>query len=134
VAPVLVLPREADSVGSRLVTPRDDHYRIISLVAGAQSRVVLSGLTGSTRDEALQTAKLFRERSWKRVVVITSPLHTRRACRTFENAGVTVSCTPSESREFAINTMKKPEDRMRAFQAWIYEIAGTVRYRQLGWI
>jgi hypothetical protein len=30
--------------------------------------------------------------------------------------------------------MKKPEDRMKAFQAWIYEIAGTVRYRQLGWI
>jgi hypothetical protein len=51
IAPVLVLPREADSVGNRLVTQRDDHERIVALVQGARSKVVFSGLTHSTRDE-----------------------------------------------------------------------------------
>gem|GEM_PF-351914 len=134
VAPVLVLPREADSVGTRLVTQRDDHHRIVGLVRGAQSKVVFSGLTHSTRDEAVRTAQLFRSRGWKRVVAVTSPLHTRRTCATFEKAGIVVSCHAAESREYAIKTLKKPEDRIRAFQGWLYETAGTVRYKQLGWL
>lgn len=134
IAPVLVLPREADSVGNRLVTSRDDHERIVALVRGARSKVVLSGLTRSTRDEALRTAMLFRARGWKRVVVVTSPLHTRRACATFEKMGMTVSCVAAEWREAALNSMRSPEDRVRAFQVWLYEMAGTTRYYQLGWI
>ena len=134
IAPVLVLGREADSVGNRLVTPRDDHERIIGLVRGARAKVVTSGLTHSTRDEAVRTAMLYRARGWKRVVVVTSPLHTRRACATFERMGMTVSCVAAEWREVAINTMRSPEDHVRAFQVWLYEMAGTARYYQLGWI
>ena len=134
IAPVLVLPREADSVGNRLVTPRDDHERIIALVRGARSKVVLSGLTGSTRDEAVRTGMLFRARGWKRVVIVTSPLHTRRACATFEKMGMTVTCVAAEWREAAVNSLRSPEDRIRAFQVWLYEMAGTARYYQLGWI
>ena len=134
IAPVLVLPREADSTGNRLVTSRDDHERIVALVRGARSKVVLSGLTRSTRDEAVRTAMLFRARGWKRVVVVTSPLHTRRACATFEKMGMTVSCVAAEWREAAVNTLRSPEDRIRAFQVWLYEMAGTARYYQRGWI
>jgi len=134
VAPVLVLPREADSVGNRLVTQRDDHHRIVSLVPGATSKVIFSGLTHSTRDEAVRVANLFRSRGWKRVVVVTSPLHTKRACGTFEKLGIIVSCAAAESREIALNTMKKPQDRVRGFHVWLYELAGTIRYRQLGWL
>jgi uncharacterized SAM-binding protein YcdF (DUF218 family) len=134
IAPVLVLGREADSVGNRLVTPRDDHERIVALVRGAGSKVVLSGVTHSTRDEAVRTAILYRARGWKRVVVVTSPLHTRRACAAFEKMGMTVSCVAAEWREVALNTMRSSEDRIRAFQSWLYEIAGTARYNQLGWI
>jgi len=82
----------------------------------------------------VRTAMLFRERGWKRVVVVTSPLHTRRACATFEKMGMTVSCVAAEWREVAINTLRSPEDRIRTFQVWLYEMAGTVRYNQLGWI
>jgi uncharacterized SAM-binding protein YcdF (DUF218 family) len=134
VAPVLVLPREADSVGTRLVTPRDDHQRIVALVRGASSKLVVSGLTHNTRDEAVRTAMLYRTRGWKRVVVVTSPLHTSRACAAFEKLGIVVSCVAAESRETALNTLRKAEDRIRAFQSWVYEIAGTVRYKQLGWL
>ncbi len=134
IAPVLVLPREADSVGNRLVTQRDDHERIVGLVRGARSKIVLSGLTHSTRDEAVRTAMLFRARGWKRVVVVTSPLHTRRACAAFEKMGMVVSCVAAEWREVALNTFHKPEDRISAFRVWLYEMAGTARYSQLGWI
>ncbi len=134
IAPVLVLPREADSVGARLVTQRDDHERIVALVRGARAKVVFSGLTHSTRDEAVRTAMLFRARGWKRVVVVTSPLHTRRACAAFEKMEIVVSCVAAEWREVALNTFQKPEDRVRAFQVWLYEMAGTARYNQLGWL
>ncbi|HLE55639.1 MAG TPA: YdcF family protein [Rhodothermia bacterium] len=134
VAPTLILSREADSIGTRLVTSRDDHERIVSLVRDARPKVVFPGLTHSTRDEAMRVATLFRARGWKRVVVVTSPLHTRRACGTFEKLGIVVSCAAAESREIALNTLKKPEDRVRAFQIWLYETAGTLRYRQLGWL
>jgi uncharacterized SAM-binding protein YcdF (DUF218 family) len=134
VAPLLVLPTEAFNIGSRLVTSRDDQHRIVSLVPGAASKIVLSGLTYSTRDEAVQTEKLYRSRGWKRVVVVTSPLHTRRACGTFEKVGIIVSCAAADSREMAIYTMRKHEDRVRGFQGWLYETAGTIRYRQLGWL
>jgi uncharacterized SAM-binding protein YcdF (DUF218 family) len=133
-APVLVLSREAERVGTRVVTSRDDHERLVSLVRGARSKVIFSGLTHSTRDEAVRVATLFRTRGWKRVIVVTSPLHTRRACGAFEKLGIVVSCAAAESREIALNTMQKPEDRVRGFQVWLYEIAGTIRYRQLGWL
>lgn len=40
----------------------------------------------STVDEALATAQVARERGWTRLLVVTSPYHTRRAGRIFDDA------------------------------------------------
>jgi hypothetical protein len=48
--------------------------------------------------------------------------------------GVVVSCVAAEWRDVALKTFHKPEDRIGAFEVWLYEMAGTARYRQLGWL
>ena len=134
VAPFLVVSREAYIINGRLVTSQRDQERILSLTPGGVSRTINAGITHSTRDEAVRALALVRARGWKRIVLVTSPLHTRRACATFEKVGVVVSCTPSNTRAFALGALGSPMDRVRAFQVWLYEFAGTIRYRQLGYI
>ncbi len=134
VAPVLMVSREAYIVGGQIVTSRRDQERIVSLSPRALPKLVVAGITHSTHDEAIRARAVFRANRWKRIVLVTSPFHTRRACRTFERAGVVVSCAPSESRGMAVRELSAPEDRVRAFQVWIYEVLGSIRYRQLGWL
>jgi uncharacterized SAM-binding protein YcdF (DUF218 family) len=134
VAPYLVVSREAYIINGRYVSSREDQERIVSLATGGLSKLVVAGITHSTRDEALRARDLVRARGWKRIVVVTSPMHTRRACATFEKVGVLISCTASNTRAFAIDALWSPMDRVRAFEVWLYETAGTLRYRQLGWI
>ncbi len=88
----------------------------------------------STRDEALRVRDLARGHRWARVAVVTSPAHSRRACGTFEKAGLRVTCVPAESREVAFESLATPGDRLEAFKLWMYEVAGTVNYRVKGWL
>jgi uncharacterized SAM-binding protein YcdF (DUF218 family) len=134
VAPVLMVSREAYIVGGHIVTSRRDQERIVSLSSGALPKLVVVGITHSTHDEAIRARDVFRANRWKRIVLVTSPFHTRRACGTFERAGVVVSCAASDSRDMAVSRLSAPDDRVRAFQIWIYEVLGSIRYRQLGWL
>ena len=65
---------------------------------------------------------------------MTSPFHSRRACETFEKVGIAVSCVPADSRDLAVLNLTGPDDRVRAFSMWSYELAGTLRYWLAGWI
>jgi uncharacterized SAM-binding protein YcdF (DUF218 family) len=134
IASNLVLSREAYIVNGRIVTSKADQERIVSLSPNALSKLVVAGITHSTHDEAISARDLFRSRGWTRMIIVTSPMHTRRACATFEHVGVVVTCVPSNTRHMAIGLISTPDDRVRAFQVWLYELAGTIRYRQLGWI
>jgi uncharacterized SAM-binding protein YcdF (DUF218 family) len=134
VAPFLVVSREAYIINGNYVSSKEDQERIVALSTGALSKLVVAGITHSTRDEAIRARDLARARGWKRIIVVTSPLHTRRACATFEKAGVVITCAPSNTRAFAIGALWSPTDRVRAFEVWLYELAGSLRYRQLGWI
>jgi uncharacterized SAM-binding protein YcdF (DUF218 family) len=134
VAPTIVLTREDRNFGGVQVTSQADQQRIASLTGAGSGRVVYAGPTRTTRAEALRIRALAQSAGWKRIVLVTSPLHSRRACAVFEHVGFTVTCVPSESRDLAVGRMITAEDRLRAFQLWIYEVAGTLRYRQRGWL
>lgn len=88
----------------------------------------------STRDEALAFAALARTHAWRRVVVVTSPLHTRRACRVMEAAGLAVECRPAASRDYSLNGLDRGENRRLAFQDVLYELAAELLYRLRGWM
>lgn len=94
--------------------------------AGLESRWrVLEGTVRSTRDEAV-TLRRELPGSDRVVVVVTSPVHTRRACATFESVGFRVVCVPARGGD--------ERDRIRQLYEWTYEVAATWRYRRCGWI
>ena len=87
----------------------------------------------STRDEAVAFAAMARTHGWRRVLLVTSPLHSRRACATVEQAGLPVLCAPATSREYALSRLDRPENRRLAFADAVYEGAATLLYASRGW-
>lgn len=88
----------------------------------------------STRDEALAFAALANTAGWRRVIVVTSPLHTRRACAAFEHEGLRVECHVAASRDYSLNHLEYSENRRLAFHDVLYEFVATRLYRARGWI
>jgi uncharacterized SAM-binding protein YcdF (DUF218 family) len=110
------------------------HQRQLVARLDPAAELHLVGPTSDTHDEALATETLARNMGWKRVAVVTSALHSRRACATFEARGLQVMCRPSEPRRLGLSLRRAPEDRLEAFREWLYEVAGTVVYRRRGWL
>ncbi len=132
VGPVLVVTHEVRTSHGREFSSGGDQQRIALLASVPM--VVAAGSVSSTHDEALAVARLAKAKGWQHVVLVTSPFHSRRACATFEKTGLSVSCMPGDSRDIAIHHLRFSHERLQAFQMWLYETAGTLRYRQLGWI
>jgi uncharacterized SAM-binding protein YcdF (DUF218 family) len=92
------------------------------------------GPSGNTHDEAVATAKLFAQRGWKRVVLVTSPIHSRRAAAAFEAQGLEVVSSPCPETEYDIDGLPTIEDRIRAFGPALHERLGLLVYGWRGWI
>ena len=109
-----------------------DQKRLLK-IGGADS--AWTSLTGvfTTRDEALQSAIQLPPAS-RKVVVVTSPLHTRRACATFEGVGFTVICHAATERHYVTWHPLSPTDRLASFRDYLYERMGVIKYRSKGWV
>jgi uncharacterized SAM-binding protein YcdF (DUF218 family) len=129
----LVLTRLLERRGDRVVHSDADQIALARRLAPSV-RLHLVGPVRNTRAEAVAVADLARRAGWRQVVVVTSPLHSRRACATFEGAGLTVACRPSEERRFAVESLTSPGDRISAFSDWLYEKAAWTDYRWRGWV
>jgi uncharacterized SAM-binding protein YcdF (DUF218 family) len=121
-------PRRDDTLSSepdqRALVRRFDPDAVLHVV----------GPVRDTRDEAVAATGLARQRGWSRLAVVTSPLHTRRACAAFERQGLAILCRASESRDYSLNLRRAPADRLEAFRDWLYEAVGTRVYRARGWL
>jgi len=110
-----------------------DQGRLISLGPDSVRWEVIDSVR-TTRDEAVRTAALARAREWAHIVVVTSPMHTRRACAAFRKAGVLVTCVAAPSRAVAVRSLATASDRVAAFGPWLYETVGWWWYRMRGWV
>jgi uncharacterized SAM-binding protein YcdF (DUF218 family) len=88
----------------------------------------------TTHDEAVRAWRALQPRGDTRVAVVTSPLHTRRACSTFERVGFTVTCVPAILRAYAVHSPSSAMDRLALFRDWLYERAALIEYRERGWL
>jgi uncharacterized SAM-binding protein YcdF (DUF218 family) len=123
----------ADEHDARTPGSERDQRELVALaLPGLEPRFVRD--VHSTRDEALAFAALARTHGWKRVVAITSPTHTRRACSALEVAGLSVECRPATEREYDLGRLDRPGNRRLATQDAVYEAAATVLYRARGWM
>ncbi|HJP59412.1 MAG TPA: YdcF family protein [Gemmatimonadaceae bacterium] len=133
VAPTLMVSRERARVGGRLVSDSVDLAQLMNLSNAAGTTIFVDSIF-TTRTEALRMKRIADARGWRRIAVVTSPLHTRRACATFEAVGFQVVCVPAELRGSGLDPVSIPEDRFRGFRSWLYEVFATDSYRRRGWI
>lgn len=100
---------------------------------GFSGELVVLGRATNTRQEAVEVAKAAREHGWKRILLVTSPLHTRRASATFRRADVEVVSSPAGEVEFD-DRLVRPADRLGAFGKLAYESLASVYYLLRGWL
>lgn len=96
--------------------------------------LVTVGPTKNTHDEALAVAQLCRSRGWTRLLVVTSPTHTGRACPTVERQGIAVVCVPAVETRFDLESLDRPLERLMLFSQVLHERLGAWIYRRRGWI
>lgn len=115
------------------ITTNTDQRRLIGLLPSPVRVVVVDNVV-STRTEATGTARQLAPATAPSIAVVTSPLHTLRACAVFEHIGYRVSCVPAESRDFAIRSLGSAHDRLAAFRMALSERAAAALYRYRGWM
>ncbi|MFC3604384.1 YdcF family protein [Deinococcus soli (ex Cha et al. 2016)] len=92
---------------------------------GGPTLVTLKNVT-TTRDEAARVRDLARARGWTRVLLVTSPSHSRRAAALFRSQGVTVVSVPAQEWRFD-QALTQPSDRLVALRVLLYEGLSRVK-------
>lgn len=132
-APELALSVVSMPVADRVATSEADQRALVALaLPGVTPRFVRD--VHSTHDEALAFAALGRTHGWRRVAVVTSPMHSARACATVEKAGLAVECRPADGRDYSLRARRSAESRRLIFADVLYEWSATVLYRARGWL
>jgi uncharacterized SAM-binding protein YcdF (DUF218 family) len=102
--------------------------------------VISLGACSDTHDEAVRVRGLADKRGWKRVLLVTSAFHLRRAVATFQHLGLEVVPAPCN-----FLTVMSPEAEPPIFglpttlgflftSTWLHEEIGWLEYRRRGWI
>lgn len=130
----LVTTTTADVFPTGFVSSETDQARIVGLL-GQPVHWLRTPPGRTTRDEAVASAKLLLPRGERRIAVITSPMHTRRACAVFEAMGFDVTCVAARLRSpGGVPISPGPTDRLAIFGQWVYEVAATTQYAVRGWL
>ncbi|MFL5465524.1 MAG: YdcF family protein [Gemmatimonadaceae bacterium] len=133
VAPVMLVSQERRRFGGESVSDSADLQNVVAL-ARAEIPIIFVDSIFTTRTEALRMKAVAQQHGWTSLIVVTSPMHSKRACATFEAVGFKVACTPAEVRQSGLYERANAEDRLRAFRSWLYETFATDSYRRRGWI
>jgi len=135
IADTLVSTTIVDTFPAGDVSSALDQGRVIALFGGHVT-LLRTGFTESTRQEAVASANLLLRMKIIRIALVASPMHTRRACSSFEAVGFKVTCVPARSRTPGGDWMPGPwpRDRLTVFGDWVYEILATAMYRRRGWL
>jgi uncharacterized SAM-binding protein YcdF (DUF218 family) len=131
-APTIVTTRLRRPLGRDTVTSDTDQARLIALAPVSIRHLVVDSVH-TTRDEAVQVGALARREGWRHLIVVTSPMHTRRACAAFRHVGLSLTCSASPSREVAVRTLRNAAERWHALSPWAHEVVGWWWYGVRGW-
>ncbi|MFL5594582.1 MAG: YdcF family protein [Gemmatimonadaceae bacterium] len=132
-AAAMLVSTEQRSIDGKVVSDSADLQAVVGLV-GLSIPIFFVDSVLTTRTEALRMKALAQQHGWTTLIVVTSPMHSKRACATFEAVGFKVACRPAEVRQSGLYESANAEDRLRAFRAWLYETFATDSYRRRGWI
>lgn len=115
-------------------THPDDRADARRIAVGTDVEIVRVGPVASTRDEAVAVAALARARGLHRVIVVTQPMHERRAAATFRAVGLDVVACSSPERGYSLPSLPTSRDRRLAFHDYVTERAAWTLYSLRGWV
>jgi uncharacterized SAM-binding protein YcdF (DUF218 family) len=127
-APLLVVPGSWD--GSTVTAARE----MMERMSVPPDRLLATSPAYNTREEAVALGQLVRERGLKLVLVVTSPIHSRRLAASLIPQGVTIVVSPSLETRFDLQDLSRAHDRIGAFGSVIHELMGLWVYRLRGWL
>jgi uncharacterized SAM-binding protein YcdF (DUF218 family) len=127
-SPILVTMRTSVTVRRVLVTTDVGQRELVRLAEFSGEWIVVDSVH-DTAGEARGAAALLFPRNARRVAVVTSPMHSRRACAIFEATGFSVTCVAARSSTFAARSPTDSEERLAAFQQYLYERLGMIEWR-----
>jgi uncharacterized SAM-binding protein YcdF (DUF218 family) len=140
-APVLVLGGGAARKGGAAPSEGELVERWLGAWGFTNHAVILRlGVCENTHDEGERTAALFKERGWKRVILVTSAAHMRRGEGVFRKLGMPVTCVAGDFRALANLEggggfqFYPGTDGMDALANYAHEEIGWWVYRLRGWV
>lgn len=127
-APVLTVSEQSGLLGEKGCPKISDLQRAqIAALYGENGppTLTLANVT-TTRDEAARVRDLARQRGWERVLLVTSPWHSRRAQALFRSYGINAVSVPAQETGFDL-TLPTPADRLAALRVVLYEGLSRVK-------
>lgn len=120
------IPREAVTVAKTL--------RQLGL---AEDQIILEDRSRNTRENALYTAEIVRQRGFKRILLVTSAFHMKRSLGCFRAVGLAPDVLPTDWRApgpSASHTNWTPRaEALDDSTRMLRELAGRIVYRARGW-
>jgi uncharacterized SAM-binding protein YcdF (DUF218 family) len=102
--------------------------------------VISFGARLDTHDEAVHARRLAEEHGWKRVLLVTSAVHMRRALACFRHEGLETIPAPCNFLTAMSPDAEPPTIGVPTFlgfsfiSTWLHEQIGWLEYRRRGWI
>ena len=122
---------------SELHPPQKSYAAVARQLMGSlklSQELVTIGPVDNTNDEAVALGKLFREKGWKTLVVVTTPAHSKRAAAVIEQQGIEVISVPATETRYDIEGLRGTDERLYAFGSIMHERIGLWIYKRRGWI
>lgn len=130
-APALPLLLSSYALPEREARSSARDQRALVALAGGAAPIFVTDVR-STHDEAVLWADTLRAHGWRRVIAVTSPQHTRRACATLARRGLVVQCSAAPWR-LASLPPRSARERLLVARRLLYEALAWTQYAALGW-
>jgi uncharacterized SAM-binding protein YcdF (DUF218 family) len=101
---------------------------------GLRAELLAVGPVRNSRDEAVAVAALGRQMGFRRLILVTSPTHSRRAAAALEHEGMSVISSPCMETRFDLERLDRADERLGAFGNLLHERVGLYVYARRGWI
>jgi len=129
-------PPDADSISVSAADAMRDELLRLGVPA---SRIITRGESHDTHEEAITMARLMPTLQVAQVVLVTSPVHMRRAVAAFRKAGIEVIPAPAREdltgRRLGWRMKYLPSERGLYESALVaHEMLGWVYYKAKGWL
>jgi uncharacterized SAM-binding protein YcdF (DUF218 family) len=139
-APVLLLGGAWGKLDGNVISESEITRGLLARWGVPESAMIPLGNNTDTHDEALKVSRLAAERGWRRVLLVTSANHMRRASATFRHVGLEVVPVPCNfltsvgTGDVPFSVSVPGPDGFVKMGVWLHEQVGWLMYWRRGWL